>query len=41
MAIYNTPFELFKRAIDSVLNQDFRDFEIIVVNDGSEDALSK
>ena len=41
MAIYNTPFELFKRAIDSVLNQDFKDFEIIVVNDGSEDVLSK
>jgi glycosyltransferase involved in cell wall biosynthesis len=40
MAIYNTPFEMFKRAIDSVLNQDFKDFEIIVINDGSNTTLS-
>lgn len=41
MAIYNTPFEMFKRAIDSVLNQDFENFEIIVINDGSNIALSQ
>lgn len=40
MAIFNTPFKMFKRAIDSVLNQDFKNFEIIVVNDGSDTALS-
>ena len=41
MAIFNTPFEMFKRAIDSVLNQDFENFEIIVINDGSDMALSR
>ena len=36
MAMYNTHFYLVKRAIDSVLNQHFEDFEIIVIDDGSE-----
>ena len=31
MAVFNTPFELVKRAIDSVLCQDFQDFEWIIV----------
>jgi glycosyltransferase involved in cell wall biosynthesis len=35
MAVYNTPFEITKRAIDSVLNQDFQDFEFIIIDDGS------
>jgi glycosyltransferase involved in cell wall biosynthesis len=35
MSVYNTPFRLIKRAIDSVLNQDFQDFELIVIDDGS------
>lgn len=35
MSVYNTPFELTKRAIDSVLNQDFPDFQLIIVDDGS------
>ena len=35
MSVYNTPFQLVKRAIDSVLNQDFQDFELIIVDDGS------
>lgn len=35
MSVFNTPFHLTKRAIDSVLNQDFQDFELIIVDDGS------
>jgi glycosyltransferase involved in cell wall biosynthesis len=36
MATYNTPFNMSKRAIDSVLNQDFQDFELIIIDDGSD-----
>jgi glycosyltransferase involved in cell wall biosynthesis len=35
MATYNTDFFLIKRAVDSVLNQDFQDFELIIIDDGS------
>lgn len=34
MAVYNTEFAFIKRAIDSVLQQDFQDFELIIVDDG-------
>jgi len=37
MAVYNTTFFLVKRAIDSVLNQDFQDFELIIIDDGSKE----
>jgi glycosyltransferase involved in cell wall biosynthesis len=40
MATYNTPFNMIKRAIDSVLNQDFKDFELIILDDGSEIEIS-
>ncbi len=36
MALYNTEFHLIKRAIDSVLEQDFQDFELIIIDDGSK-----
>lgn len=36
MAVYNTEFQLTKRAIDSVLEQDFQDFELIIIDDGSK-----
>lgn len=36
MAVYNTDFYQIKRAIDSVLEQSFQDFELIVIDDGSK-----
>lgn len=35
MSVYNTEFHLVKRALDSVLNQNFQDFELIIIDDGS------
>jgi glycosyltransferase involved in cell wall biosynthesis len=35
MTVYNTDIEFVKRAIQSVLAQDFQGFELIVIDDGS------
>ena len=35
MAVYNTPFTLVKRAIDSVLGQTYQDFKLTIIDDGS------
>ena len=36
MSVFNTHFSYTKRAIDSVLKQDFQDFELIIIDDGSK-----
>ena len=35
MATYNTEIPMLKEAVDSILNQTFRDFEFLIVDDGS------
>mgnify|MGYP006168162569 CR=1 FL=1 len=35
MAVFNTDFSYIKRAIDSVLNQDFQDFELLIIDEVS------
>lgn len=35
MCVYNTPLDVLSQSILSILNQDFRNFEFVIVNDGS------
>lgn len=37
MATYNTPVPMLKEAVDSILNQTFKDFEFLIIDDGSTD----
>ena len=37
MTVFNTDFSYTKRSIDSVLKQDFQDFELIIIDDGSKE----
>lgn len=39
LTVFNTDFEFVKRAIQSVLNQDYSNFELIIIDDGSETDL--
>ena len=34
--LYNTPPELFKACIDGLINQTFNNFEVLIINDGSD-----
>lgn len=35
MSVYNTEEEFLREAIESILNQTFKDFEFLIINDGS------
>ena len=35
MPVYNTPDEVLKEAVESILNQTYKDFELLVINNGS------
>jgi glycosyltransferase involved in cell wall biosynthesis len=35
--VYNTPEELLRRCLESIVNQDYTNFEVICINDGSTD----
>lgn len=32
---YNTPFDLLYKSVKSILNQDFKDYEVLLIDDGS------
>lgn len=37
MGVYNTPHEYIEKAIESILNQSYREFEFVICNDGCTD----
>ena len=38
--IYNTNREFIKRAVDSVINQSYKDFELLIIDDGSKSEIA-
>lgn len=38
--IYNTPIDYIKECLDSIDSQTFKDYEVVVVNDGSNDEVT-
>ena len=36
MPVYNTKEEWLREAIESILNQSYKDFEFIIIDDGSD-----
>ena len=41
MPVYNTPVDILKEAVDSILNQSFPDFEFIIIDDCSSNEKTK
>lgn len=41
MPVYNTKEEFLREAIESILNQTYQDFELIVLDDGSDNDISE
>ena len=37
LPVYNTKEEFLREAVDSILNQTFKDFELLILNDASTD----
>lgn len=35
MALYNTPYDLLRKTVESLLNQTFADFELVIIDDAS------
>lgn len=41
MAVYNTPPAVLGEAIESIMGQSYRDFEFLILDDGSEDSATQ
>ena len=39
MPVYNTKEEWLREAIESILNQSYKDFEFIIIDDGSDKSI--
>ena len=41
MPVFNTQIDFLKEAVESILNQSFREFEFIIIDDGTTDGSSQ